>query len=419
MRILMMAAGYPLPADNGAKRRILASATHLGERHELTLVSLGDAAGGADREPGTPWRSVVVEHETPGRLRTAIRACATLQPHACAKYRSRRLQAVVRRLLMTERFDCVWVHMLAMTPSITTWTGLTAPHRSRPPLLVLDQHNVDEHYFKSFLDSDAPRAWKLYAALEASKAARHQRRTYPRFDAIVCVSREDLRETARHVGPNTRLWLGPNGVDTAHFTPHPRTRDPHPPIVVFGGSFDVAMNVDGAQWLLRDVLPLLRLRVPDVHLCLVGRSPPPALRELAERAGATVTGTVPDVREHYRRASVFVVPVRAGGGTKLKTLEALAMQLPVVSTSVGAQGLDVVSGRHLEIADRADDFAARVAELLGDDARARALGAAGRALAESCYCWSAIVRALDRNLGELCAQCLGRRSPYERAATSN
>ena len=412
MRVLMISAGHPLPADNGAKRRILATAEFAARHHDLTLVSLRESASPAF-EPRAPcWRDLVVDHPPRGRLWTAARSCLSRKSYTQLRYRNAALRSIVLRLLATEPFDCVWIHLLGMAAAVEPcfrgrWDG-----RYARPLFVLDQHNVDERYFRSFVEGAPNAPLRLCAALEAAKARHLQERWFPRFDVILCVAPEDVRESGRFVGPSTRIVLAPNGVDLDYFTLVPSSAlRGQASVIVFGGSLDVTMNQDGVRWFHGSVLPHVRRRAPDVQLRIVGRSPPPDLRKLGEQRGTTLTGTVADVREHYRQAAVFVVPLRFGGGTKLKTLEAMAMGLPVVSTRVGAQGLDITSGRHLHVADDPHEFADRIVELLWDREKAVAMGAEARRLVEREYGWSAILGKVEAVLLPLLAD---RRAPTRR-----
>jgi glycosyltransferase involved in cell wall biosynthesis len=161
------------------------------------------------------------------------------------------------------------------------------------------------------------------------------------------------------------------------------------------------MNQDAVHWFVERIYQLVRQEVSDGQFWIVGQEPPPAVRKLSSISGVRVTGTVTDVREYYAQAKVFVVPMRLGGGTKLKTLEAMAMGLPVVSTTVGAQGLEVEPGRHLHIADEPEVFAARVVELLQDRRKAISMGAQARTLVEQRYSWERIVSGIEDRLVHL------------------
>jgi polysaccharide biosynthesis protein PslH len=404
MRILMLSGAYPLPAINGATRRILAIASHLSQRHDLTLVSLREHESPAVRMAETacevPWQDHVVGFPVKSRWRTAIRSCVSKYSYGQVKYWNREYLSVTEKLLATQSFDCIWVHVLNMAPYIEhCFRGDQSWQNRSQPVFVLDQQNVDELYYRSFVTSKANAAWRMYAVLEMLKAKHLQKQWFPRFDAILCVSREDLQKTARYVDAHTRLWLAPNGVSIDYFQPiSPRDRAERTRTLVFGASLDVAMNQDAVHWFAVSILPRIKQEVPDVQFWIVGRDPPATVRSLAEREGITVTGTVPDVRDYYRQAAVFVVPLRAGGGTKLKTLEAMAMGLPIVSTAVGAQGLEVESGQHLYIADNPEIFATYVVELLKERNKAIQMGGEARRLVEQRYSWTSIVDEVDRKL---------------------
>jgi glycosyltransferase involved in cell wall biosynthesis len=182
----------------------------------------------------------------------------------------------------------------------------------------------------------------------------------------------------------------PNGVDIDFF--RPAAIDSSPGTLLFNGVLDYHPNRDAVEYLLTQVLPRIRERRPDVRLKVVGRGAPAELERL-RRAGLEVTGEVPDLRPHLQEAAVVLVPIRMGGGTRLKVLEGLAMARPMVSTSIGCEGIDVRDGEHLLIADTADAFADQVDRILGDPALAARLGHAGRTLVEDRYSWD---RAGDR-----------------------
>jgi glycosyltransferase involved in cell wall biosynthesis len=190
----------------------------------------------------------------------------------------------------------------------------------------------------------------------------------------------------------------PTGVDTEFFTPSGTVRRaPHH--LVFTGSMDWLPNEDGIRWFVTDILPRLKALVPDVTVTVVGRHPPEAIRALATTdASVRVTGTVPDVRPFIESAAGFIVPLRIGGGTRLKIFEAMAMECPVVSTPVGAEGLPVRDGEHLLLAESAEDFARAAAGLLLDQPRAAALASAAAALVRTSHSWRRVAE-------EFAAQC--------------
>jgi glycosyltransferase involved in cell wall biosynthesis len=186
----------------------------------------------------------------------------------------------------------------------------------------------------------------------------------------------------------------PTGVDPGYFKPLGGREVPER--LVFTGSMDWFPNEDAIQFFLDAILPRVRRDVPGVTLSVVGRNPSAPLRAAAARAGVIVTGTVDDVRPFVDEAALYIVPLRAGGGTRLKIFEALAMGKAVVSTSVGAEGLAVTPGRDIAIADHPDEFARSVIELLRDPARRAALGRAGRLLVQRRYSWEQVSLEFDR-----------------------
>jgi glycosyltransferase involved in cell wall biosynthesis len=220
---------------------------------------------------------------------------------------------------------------------------------------------------------------------------RFERRTCTAARLTLAVSEPDralLEETA----PGARVVAIPTGVDTGYFSPRP---GPERPGLVFTGSMDWYPNEDGILHFAENTLPLIRREVPGTEVTVVGRDPSARLRAAAARAGLRLTGTVADVRPYVAESAVYVVPLRVGGGTRLKIFEALAMAKPVVSTTVGAEGLPLVPGRHFIQADDPGAFAGAVVSLLRDPERRGALGREGRRLVEQHYAWPQVARRFE------------------------
>jgi glycosyltransferase involved in cell wall biosynthesis len=180
--------------------------------------------------------------------------------------------------------------------------------------------------------------------------------------------------------------------------------------LVFSGSMDWYPNEDAMLHFVDAILPRVRREVPDASLTIVGRRPSPKVEALGRQAGVFVTGTVDDVRPHIAAAPVYIVPLRAGGGTRLKIFEALAMGKAVVSTTVGAEGLALVPGRQIVLADEPDAFSQAVVALLRDPVRRAAIGAAGRQLVEERYSWASVTTQFERGLQEAAVRPDGRRA---------
>jgi len=221
---------------------------------------------------------------------------------------------------------------------------------------------------------------------------RFERRECQRFDRVVAVSRADAEAIEREYGARGVADV-PTGVDVDFFRPAGRAKQ-EPRNLVFTGSMDWLPNEDGINWFANEVLPRIHAKMPDVTLTVVGRNPPPAIQAMAARDNRLrVTGSVPDVRPFMEAGSVFVVPLRVGGGTRLKIFEALAMERALVSTTIGAEGLPLDHGVHALIADGAEPFADAVLSLLSNPGQAAAMARTGAEYVRAQFGWD---RAADR-----------------------
>lgn len=226
---------------------------------------------------------------------------------------------------------------------------------------------------------------RLKVRLNVAKLRALERETYRRPYRFVTCSEAD-RQGLLELAPRARVSVVPNGVDTAYFRCDPAAT-PDPDRLLFTGKMEYGPNADAVEFFMAEVMPQVRRARSAAHLEVVGMSPPPTLYELARGNPMTVHGEVPDVRPWLERCAVSVVPLRAGSGTRLKILEALAMERAVVATRIGAEGLDVVHGEHLLLADRPRDFAEAVIALMEDEGLRRRLGSQGRRLVEERYEW--------------------------------
>jgi glycosyltransferase involved in cell wall biosynthesis len=234
---------------------------------------------------------------------------------------------------------------------------------------------------------------KALFALEWRKLRSREANACRRADLTIAVSEED-RKRLTGLAPGAATAAIPTGVDTQYF--HPNGRPTIPVRLVFSGSMDWQPNEDAVIYFGEAILPRIRARAPDVSFTVVGRNPSQRLRDVAARTGIAVTGTVDDVRPFLDEAAVYVVPLRAGSGTRLKIFEALAMAKPVVSTTVGAEGLSITPGRDIVLADDPEEFAGAVLALLDDPERRRALGEAGRTLVRERYSWEQVAREFEQ-----------------------
>jgi glycosyltransferase involved in cell wall biosynthesis len=279
---------------------------------------------------------------------------------------------------------------------------------------VIFTHNVESEIWRRYAETKRGRLRRALYRTQYRRMLRFEQRTLARFDGVLAVSGAD-RDTLERLYPESlraRPWVVPTGVDTEYFAPAAGAE--RPSHLVFTGSMDWLPNEDAMLFFYREVLPRIRAEVPDVSLSIVGRAPTRAVARLADDPRIEVTGRVADVRPHVRDAAVYVVPLRIGGGTRLKIFEAMSMGKAVVSTTVGAEGLDVRDGEHVVLADGAEAFARRVVDLLKDVARRRRIEAAARALVLSQYDWARVAADLERALVRFAVRPVVSAAPSDR-----
>jgi glycosyltransferase involved in cell wall biosynthesis len=289
-----------------------------------------------------------------------------------------------------------------MVPYVSTVLDHTR-QMDRPPRLVFDEHNAEYVLQKRVFETDigVPSRWPgaVYSFLQWQKLRRFEAWACRQVDAVTAVSDVDARALQRLV-PGLDVAVVPNGIDVAMHAAYVAPRDALPArSLVFTGTMDYRPNVDAVLWFVNSVYPLIQERVPDVRFYIVGRQPHPRLDPLRRRRGIVITGEVPDTRPYIAGADVYVIPLRSGGGTRFKVLEAMTLRRPIVSTTMGCDGFPVVSGREAILADEPEAFAREVITLLADGNRREALGRAGFEFAASNYDWSAIVPLLEATYG--------------------
>jgi sugar transferase (PEP-CTERM/EpsH1 system associated) len=414
VKILFLSPYPPYPPHGGGAMRIYQLIRGLAARHEVTCLTFAPHEE-AERALA-PLREIcqvlTVRGPLPrGLLRRAWTTLASRLPDMALRNASRAYVTALADVFARERFDIVQAESIEMAGYLQVAGRRSQIARDTHSATVLDQFNAEfVLQRRAFLtDLRRPRHWHAacYSFVQWLKLARYERRAMRDCDAVVAVSEED-RRTLLRLDPAARIGVVPNGVDTAHFSRATIVREQAGPLsfgaatLVFSGTLDFRPNVDAVTWFTREVLPLIRARRPEARLLVVGRRPVPSLQTLAAEGALMLTGEVPDARPYLAGAAVYVVPMRIGGGVRLKLLEALALEAPIVSTGMGAEGIDGLrDGEHCLLADAPAAFADSVLRLLADPTIGRRLGAAGRALVLGSYDWSAIVPRLDALYQEL------------------
>lgn len=360
----------------------------LKREHQVTYLTLDDGQAGADaRERATEYcdELITIPHRTrpkftPGFYFELAQNLASRLPYFMQKYKSKEMRRAIAEQTESGQFDVVVCDFLM--------SSINVPPRLNCPA-VLFQHNVEAMIWKRHYEVQRNLPKKAYLYGQWRKAVAYERDACRRFDYVVTVSVDDREMTREQYGVE-RVADVATGVDTDYFRPRGLAeRVAHN--LVFTGSMDWLPNEDAIRYFTEQIMPLVKREVPEATLTVVGRNPYPSLIEMSRRdSSIIVTGRVDDVRPYMERASAYVVPLRIGGGTRLKIYEAMAMEKPIVSTTIGAEGLPVRDGRELLLADTPEAFAAEVVRVLKNQEFARELGARAAAVVREQFGWGPV-----------------------------
>jgi len=404
MKVLFLTPQVPYPPQQGAALRNWGLISGLAERHEvavLAFLSPGQSAELATRLQAA-CRIETVTLKT-RRFRDRLHSLfTTRQPDMALRLASGTYAHRLAEWLARERFDVVHIGGIEMAPF------LDVIEAARPrPLMVFDNLNCEYLLQKrAFLtDLGAPGRWPgaAYSLVQWRRLHRYEAEACRRADHVLAVSDADA-VALRDLVPELGVTVVPNGVDTRVYqfqSPKSKVQSPNSKFqgsgsdLVFTGTMDFRPNVDAVLWFTRKVLPRVREQAPGVHLFVVGQRPHRRLDGLRSDPAVTVTGWVEDVRPYIAQAVVYVAPLRIGGGTRLKLLEAMAMGKAVVATRLGAEGYPVTDARELLLADTPADFTAAVVTLLQSPERRAELGQTARAFVERLYDWRVIVPRVE------------------------
>jgi polysaccharide biosynthesis protein PslH len=414
MKILWVKTGKLVPVDTGGKIRSYNILRKLQERHDVTLLSYygGRRDEAYEREVKEHvWGAQVMftgtRDATPReRNLLYLRRLPMRAPFGVTKFLSRDVQQLLAHWLNEDRFDVAVCDFLGST--------LNFPRECATPV-ALFQHNVESILWGRHAEHEANLIKNVAFKIEAAKMRRYERAAVGRFDHVIAVSEFD-REQMQAMTDSARISVVPTGVDLDQYAAAADASATEP-IVMFLGSMDWEANIDGVLYFCRDIWPQVKQAVPNARFRIVGRSPDARIQQLAS-ADIEVTGRVESVIEHLREAAVFVVPLRIGGGTRLKIYEAMAMRKATVATTVGAEGLDVNHGRDILLADEPQAFAENVIELLRDPIKRQQMEvAAGEQAAR--YDWSVVTDRFEESLAQTIRDARATRHPATQAVMVN
>jgi len=396
-RILWIKTGPLHPLDTGGKLRTYYLLRELASRHDVTFLALNDQNGFPGREGTTgeychrfievPWkepqnRGAQLYLNLLGNLFSSL-------PYAVQKYRSARMRTEIGKAAAS----CDLIICDFLIPAVNLNMDLKIPK-------LLFQHNVESTIWERRCRLQESLYGRLYFRVQWKRMLRFERAACSLFDGVVTVSPNDTKKLREGMRLTNVLGDVPAGVDTDYFRPQPELR--RPGHIVFTGSMDWMPNEDAVFYFVREIYPRIKAIMPGVFFTVVGRRPSARLRALqGTDPSLRITGTVEDIRPYTASASVMVVPLRIGGGTRIKIFESMAMGVPVVSTAIGAEGLPVSDGGDILIADKPEDFARSTVSVLKNGWLAETISSNALRLVRTRHSWEAVSRVCESYIAEI------------------
>ncbi|HJS23268.1 MAG TPA: glycosyltransferase [Pyrinomonadaceae bacterium] len=388
MKILWLKTELLHPVEKGGRIRSYNMLKELKRNCQITYLTLDDGTADANaRELASEYCHELVtipqrrrEKFTTGFYVDLLFNLVSSLPYAIKKYESPAMRREVAKRVAGGRFDVLVCDFLAPAVNVPPQVACAS---------VLFQHNVEAMIWKRHYEVQTNPAKKAYLYRQWQKMRAFEAKMCPQFDCVIAVSREDREQMQQEYGVEA-IYDVPTGVDTAFFRPSGELKR-KPENLVFTGSMDWLPNEDAIRYFTEQILPRIKQAVPGITLTVVGRDPYPGLVELSKRdPSVVITGRVADVRPYMEEAAVYIVPLRIGGGTRLKIYEAMAMEKPIVSTSIGAEGLPVANGEEIILADTPVSFAEAVVKLLRQESLAAEIGKRAAAKVREQFGWDTV-----------------------------
>ena len=398
--LLQIAPRFCQPPTSGAEYRCLYLAARLSRQMAVTHVGFRSPEAAPPSIPDSPaHRFIGVPRPGSYRMQDLVRGALGSVPFTVLNYSRPAMSETIARLFREQSFD------IAVLEGIHLGGYLTQVRSAEcRPAVVCDWHNVESEILHRYSLAAHGPVRKFYARVAAGRLERYERWFVSQCDLHVVVSERDRDALVHRYGATAPVVVIENGVPLEYFSDAGESVQTRRFRVLFSGAMDYHANVEAALWFASEMWPVIFSADPEAVFTIVGRNPTPEVRALAGQPGIEVTGTVPDVRPYYREAAVAVVPLRIGGGTRIKILEAMAAGVPVISTTLGAEGLAAEPGEHYALADSTDQMRASLQSLLRDSQQAARLIAAGRDLIRRRYDWATLGDQLAGHLLGLAAR---------------
>jgi len=398
LKVLLICPWLPWPPFDGARIRILETLKHLSSKCEVTLLAnvQSDDEHQNIEETLSMCRHVEVEYLPSGKLHQFGRMAMGVFSGSSfiqSFHHNSKLAKRISAITAAEEFDIIQIEL----SFLARYTKAISPTSTAKK--VLATHNIETQRFARELRLWSWDSRHLVLKADAIFFPRWEANALTQFDGALAVSEMDREWLASHSDGHPAK-LVPNGVDVDFFKPD-RSAESDVPSIVFTGLMDYPPNVDAVCWFVQEIFPAIKREFPDLQFRIVGARPSKKVRALDAVDGVEVTGEVPDIRPYVNAATAFVVPLRSGGGTRLKILQAMAMACPVISTAIGAEGLNVQDDESILFAEDSEQFVAQIGKLLVSGDNAIRIGTAGCDVANAQYDWSACLHGLDDLYDEL------------------
>lgn len=393
MNILQIAPRVPFPLYDGGKIGIFNITKYLSLRgHKITLLSLTSTKESTELYELEKFCKVkIIYANTKNSYFKMLINIFSPLPYTMFKYYNKDFEMELCRLLREESFDIVHIDSLHMA----YYVKMVKENFDIP--VVLREHNVESVIMRRYSQNETNPVIKAYASMQFRKIYKYESKILQAFDLCLMITKEDEKRI-KAMNPLVKTTVVPGGVDTSYFYPLEEPVDEK--ALIFVGTLDWIPNIDGILWFCKSIFPLIKKQEPFAKLYIVGKNPPPKI--LALRCESIiVTGFVEDVRPYISKASVFVVPLRVGGGMRIKILEAFSMAKAVVSTSIGCEGIDVENGKDIYIEDNEDKFAKRVVELMRDREKRSEIGRNAFELVKTKYTWETVSELIEGEYNKL------------------
>jgi len=396
-RILWLSHFVPYPPKGGCFQRSYNLIKRVAEVHDVHLIAVKHKSGThpedeireAHAELARHCKSVEIFDISASTTATklAMRGLGSVftgSPLTVTIYRSAELRARVRAVLAREKIEAAHFDAISLADYLQDVGSIPT---------VMTHHGAESFMIRRRIDNEKNLGRKMFFWLEWHMLRRYEARMCPRFSMNVTMSKLDT-EILAEIAPNARFTVVPNGVDLGFFAPAPGSRRPNS--IVFAGRLDQYSNRHGMLRFMNEAWPAIKRAHPDAVIDVIGSNPPKEIEALAKvDANVRVHGFVPDVRPYFANAAVAICPIWDGGGTRIKVLDGLGQGMPLVATSIGAEGIDVVADRDLLIADTPAQFAEQISRLFTDEVLRHRLEVNGRRLVETVYSWDSIAQKLS------------------------